>query len=214
VQATDLGEHDPRRREERSSHQILIPAPEGGGPRAATSRAKTSTNDHAAAAARARRAMIGRGIRIGGVIRCLRLDLRHWGGHQRLGAHDVGLAAGAGEQPVVADAMKPLWQNVAQEARRSGSIEAQRPNSSLLTLRWSKLDINSRSLWRGKLLPAGVKGPEVDQGGLEKRPVPSRCGTNGSNPSPSTRESVKIRVRALLASRRTVTSLDGMSSRR
>src|SRR6516165_3676804 len=90
VQATDLGEHDPRRREERSSHQILIPAPEGGGPRAATSRAKTSTNDHAAAAARARRAMIGRGIRIGGVIRCLRLDLRHWGGHQRLGAHDVG----------------------------------------------------------------------------------------------------------------------------
>jgi len=148
VQATDLGEHDPRRREERSSHQILIPAPEGGGPRAATSRAKTSTNDHAAAAARARRAMIGRGIRIGGVIRCLRLDLRHWGGHQRLGAHDVGLAAGAGEQPVVADAMKPLWQNVAQEARRSGSIEAQRPNSSLLTLRWSERDSNRWSLLR------------------------------------------------------------------
>jgi hypothetical protein len=30
----------------------------------------------------------------------------------------------------------------------------------------------------------GVKGPEVDRGGLEKA-VPSRCGTNGSNPSPS-----------------------------
>jgi hypothetical protein len=37
---------------------------------------------------------------------------------------------------------------------------------------------------------AAVKGPEVDQGGLEKRPVPSRFGTNGSNPSPSSVESV------------------------
>jgi hypothetical protein len=31
-------------------------------------------------------------------------------------ARDVGLAAGAGQQPVVADAMKPLRQNVGQEA--------------------------------------------------------------------------------------------------
>ena len=60
--------------------------------------------------------MIGRGVRIGCVVRCRRIDLRHWGGHQLPGARDVGLAAGAGQQPVVADAMKPLWQNVEQEA--------------------------------------------------------------------------------------------------
>ena len=124
--------------QERTRIVIASHPDRGTGGRAARCGAarKDLDNAHAAAAARARRAMIGRGIRIGGVIRCLRLDLRHWGGHQRLGAHDVGLAAGAGEQPVVADAMKPLWQNVAQEARRSGSIEAQRPNSSLLTPRW------------------------------------------------------------------------------
>jgi len=58
----------------------------------------------------------------------------------------------------------------------------------LQTLRWSKPDSNSRSLWRGKLLPAKVKGPEVDQGGLKKA-SPCRCGTNGSNPSPSSAES-------------------------
>ena len=170
MQATDLGEHDPRRREERSSHQILIPAPEGGGPRAATSRAKTSTNDHAAAAARARRAMIGRGIRIGGVIRCLRLDLRHWGGHQRLGAHDVGLAAGAGEQPVVADAMKPLWQNVAQEARRSGSIEAQRPNSSLLTPRWRGQSPANSSRESGGTPHFGILFPLMRAPGQRREP--------------------------------------------
>jgi len=37
--------------------------------------------------------MIGRGVRIGGVVRCRRIDLRHWGGHQFPGARDVGLAA-------------------------------------------------------------------------------------------------------------------------
>ena len=37
-------------------------------------------------------------------------------GDQFPGARDVGLAAGAGEQPVVADAMEPLWQDVEQEA--------------------------------------------------------------------------------------------------
>jgi len=59
--------------------------------------------------------MIGRGVRIC-VVRCWRIDLRHWGGHQVLGARDIGFAAGAGQQSVVADAMKPLRQNVEQEA--------------------------------------------------------------------------------------------------
>jgi hypothetical protein len=49
--------------------------------------------------------MIGRGAWIGGVVHCRRFDLRHWSGHQLPGARDVGLAAGTGEQPVVADAM-------------------------------------------------------------------------------------------------------------
>src|SRR5215468_6124953 len=77
---------------------------------------KDLDNDHAAAAARARRVMIGRGVRIGGVVHCRRINLRHWSSHQLPGARDVGLAAGAGQQPVVADAMKPLWQYVEQEA--------------------------------------------------------------------------------------------------
>src|SRR5262249_10522002 len=50
-----------------------------------------------------------------------------------------------------------------------------------VTLSWSKGDSNSRSLWRGKLLPTEEKGPEVDQGGLQ-RPVPFSRGTSGSNP--------------------------------
>jgi hypothetical protein len=41
---------------------------------------------------------------------------RHWGGHQVLGARDIGFAAGAGQQSVVADAMKPLRQNVNSSA--------------------------------------------------------------------------------------------------
>ena len=73
-------------------------------------------NDHAAAAARARRAMIGRGVRIGCVVCWRRLDLRDWGADKLLGARDVGFAAGARQQPVVADAMKALRQNVEQEA--------------------------------------------------------------------------------------------------
>src|SRR5882757_6743971 len=40
----------------------------------------------------------------------------HWRGDQFSGARDVGLAGGAGEQSVVADAMEPLRQNVEQEA--------------------------------------------------------------------------------------------------
>jgi hypothetical protein len=69
---------------------------------------KDLDNEHAAAAARAWRTMIGRGLWVGGVVRCRRINLRHWSGHQLPGASDVGLAAGTGQQPVVADAMKPL----------------------------------------------------------------------------------------------------------
>ena len=83
----------------------------GAGGRAARCAAacKDLDNDHAAAAARAWRAMIGRGAGIDDVIRGRRINLRYCGGHQLLGTRDVGLASGAGEQPVVADAMKPLW---------------------------------------------------------------------------------------------------------
>ena len=49
--------------------------------------------------------MIGDAVRIGGVVVCRWLDRRHWGGDQLPGARDVGLAAGAGQQPIVADAM-------------------------------------------------------------------------------------------------------------
>jgi hypothetical protein len=41
-------------------------------------------------------------------VRYGRINLHHWSGHQLPGARDVGLAAGAGQQPVVADPMKPL----------------------------------------------------------------------------------------------------------
>ena len=58
---------------------------------------KDLDNDHASAAARTRRAMIGNGVGIDRVVRGRRLDLRYWGGHQFLGARDVGLAAGAGQ---------------------------------------------------------------------------------------------------------------------
>src|SRR6516162_11887282 len=90
----------------------------GAGGRAARCAAapKDLDNDHAAAAAGAWRAMIGRDIRIGGVLPGCWLGGRHWGGDQPFSARDVGLAAGAGEQPIVADAMKPLWQNMEQEA--------------------------------------------------------------------------------------------------
>src|SRR5215469_17327025 len=94
------------------------PDPSGGRWRAARCAAarKDLDNNHAAAAARARRAMIDRGVRIGCVVCWRKLDLRGWGAHKLLGARDVGFAAGAGQQPVVADAMKALWENVEQEA--------------------------------------------------------------------------------------------------
>ena len=45
---------------------------------------KDLDNDHAPAAARARQAMISRGVRIGGVMSGRWIDRRHWGGHQFL----------------------------------------------------------------------------------------------------------------------------------
>jgi hypothetical protein len=56
----------------------------GAGGRAARCAAadKDLDNDHAAAAARARRAMIGRGVRIGGLVRFRWIDPRHWNGNQ------------------------------------------------------------------------------------------------------------------------------------
>ena len=49
--------------------------------------------------------MIGNGVGIDRVVRCRRLDLRYWGGHQFPGAHDVGLAA----QPNIASATTSYW---------------------------------------------------------------------------------------------------------
>jgi hypothetical protein len=46
-------------------------------PRCAAAR-KDLDNDHAAAAARAWRAMIGRGVRIGGVVHCRRINLQRY----------------------------------------------------------------------------------------------------------------------------------------
>src|SRR5215469_6245884 len=85
----------------RETRRIVIgsgPDPVAGGRAARCGTAgKDLDNDHAAAAARAWRTMIGGGVRIGGVVHCRRINLRHWSGHQLPGARDVGLAAGAGE---------------------------------------------------------------------------------------------------------------------
>ena len=99
---------------------IVIGSISGRGSGGRTARCAAAPEDfddqHAAATARAWRAIIDHPVRIGGVGRCRWIDRRHWGGEQLPGACHVGLAAGAGEQPVVADAVKPLWQNVEQEA--------------------------------------------------------------------------------------------------
>ena len=75
-------------------------------------------DDHAAAAARAWRAMVCRGA--GGSVGVVALAGGSTAGigrgDQLSGARDIGLAAGAGEQPVVADAVEPLGQDVEQEA--------------------------------------------------------------------------------------------------
>ncbi len=47
---------------------------------------------------------------------CRRIHHRHGLSDQFSGVRDIGLAAGAGEEAVVADAMEPLWQDVEQEA--------------------------------------------------------------------------------------------------
>jgi hypothetical protein len=77
----------------------------GAGGRAARCAAarKDLDNDHVAATARVWRAMIGGEVRIGCVVRCRRINRRQRGGDQLLGADDIGLAAGAGQQPVMAD---------------------------------------------------------------------------------------------------------------
>jgi hypothetical protein len=75
----------------------------GAGGRAArcATAPKDLDNQHAAAAARARWAMISGGVGIGAVVRRERINRRHRGSDQLPGARNVGFAAGAGEQPVV-----------------------------------------------------------------------------------------------------------------
>jgi hypothetical protein len=72
-------------------------------------------NDHSAAAAGAGLAMIGRGgFHIRGIGRWSHRRHRH--GDQLPGLRDVGLAGGAGEQPIVADAVEPVREDMEQEA--------------------------------------------------------------------------------------------------
>src|SRR6516164_4384034 len=93
--------------ERRSSESGLDPSAGGRAARCGGA-GKDLDNDHAAAAARAWRTMIGGGVRIGGDVHCRLINLRRWSSHQLPGARDVGLAAGARQQPVVADAMNPF----------------------------------------------------------------------------------------------------------
>src|SRR5438132_10896949 len=58
----------------------------------------------------------GAGVQVRVVVLCRWIRHCHWRGDQFSGTRDVGLAGGAGEQSVVADAMEPLRQNVEQEA--------------------------------------------------------------------------------------------------
>ena len=58
----------------------------------------------------------GAGVPIGVVARDQGIDRWHGRGDQLPGTRDIGLAAGAGEQPVMADAMEPLGQDVEHEA--------------------------------------------------------------------------------------------------
>ena len=79
---------------------------------------KDLDDDHAAAAARAWRALIGGGVEIGCILRCQRLDLWGWGSDELLGVCDIGFARHARQQPVVADAVETLGQNVEQTLLR------------------------------------------------------------------------------------------------
>ena len=103
---------------EARSHRLgSDPGLRDGGPRGAPPRSKNSTmimrppqqghGGHRSAAAPSA---------IGGVVRCRRLCRQRRGGDQLPGSRDVGFAAGAGEQPVVADAVKSFGQDVEQEA--------------------------------------------------------------------------------------------------
>ena len=67
----------------------------GAGGRAARCAAacKDLDNDHAAPAARAWRAMIGRGVRIGGVVHYRRLNRCHWSSHHAMLALQLALAS-------------------------------------------------------------------------------------------------------------------------
>jgi len=60
---------------------------------------KDLDNDHAPAAARTRRAMIGDGVGIDRVVRCRRLDLRYWGGDQFPGARELVLQLALASSP-------------------------------------------------------------------------------------------------------------------
>ena len=78
-------------------------------------------DDHAATATRAWRAMVlheagTAGGRVCVVMLYRGIDRRRGHGDQFSGARDIGLAGGAGEQPVVSDAVEPLGQDVEQEA--------------------------------------------------------------------------------------------------
>src|SRR5258708_5233652 len=79
---------------------------------------KALDDDHAAAATRAWRAMgcCGAGVQARVVARWRGVRRCGWGGGPFSCACYSGLAGGAGEQSVVADAMEPLGQNVKQEA--------------------------------------------------------------------------------------------------
>src|SRR6516225_1026970 len=87
-------------------------------------------NDHAAAAARARRAMIGCGeVCIRCVARCRRVCRRARGGDKPSGARDIGLAASTGEQTVEAPhnehAMPcPSWLERLASAAAESKMEA------------------------------------------------------------------------------------------
>src|SRR5947209_9452231 len=73
-------------------------------------------DDHATAAAGTWRATLGCGaVCLSGVVRCRRLCRRLRCGDQLAGSCDIGFAAGAGEQPIMADAVKSLGQEVKQE---------------------------------------------------------------------------------------------------
>lgn len=57
----------------------------------------------------------GTGCQVGIVVLRRRIDHRDRHGDKFSGARDIGLAAGAGEEPVVTDAVEPVGEDVEQE---------------------------------------------------------------------------------------------------